>query len=794
MRKHARQRATLSISLSLVLWLGTQTNGRAVAGAVLDEEARAGDDSLEPPYQRFRGLRSEEGVYKDRITAHWFADSAGFWYRNDLPRGKREFILVDALQGKRDRACDHEKLAAALKQAGQKDLDADRLPLESLEFNPKEKTLVFRANGKDWRCDLATYTLTEVVGRQVPPEQAPADERPGRRFGRRGEEGQRRGAQTRSPDGKSAGYVRDGNVFVRAGEDGQEIQLSHDGRETLAYGMLEWAPDSKTLVAFRIEPGEQREVYLIESSPRGGGRAQLHKRSYDLPGDRLGSFELHLFDVENQKEIPCPADKIDFGFPRLQWRNGGRTVTFEKFDRGHQRFRLIEVDPRSGAASNIIDETSPTFIWSAHTESVGVPHVTWLEKTDEIIYASERDGWRHLYLVDVDGGKISNTITNGDWVVRGIDRINEDQRQICFRASGVNPDQDPYFIHFYRVNFDGTGLVALTAGNGYHSVQYSPDRQYFIDTYSRVDLPPVNELRRAFDGQLVCELEKADVSEIVASGWKPPEVFTAKGRDGTSDIWGIICRPRNFDPAAKYPVIEDIYAGPQSAYVPKTFSARDRYRWLNDLGFVVVKIDGMGTAHRSKAFHDVCWKNLKDAGFEDRISWMKAAAAKDPALDLDRVGVYGTSAGGQNAAGALLFHPEFYKVAVANCGCHDNRMDKASWNEQWMGYPVGPCYAECSNIDNAHRLQGKLLLVVGELDDNVPPESTYRFADALIKAGKDFDFLVVPGGRHGAGGSYGQRRLEDFFVRHLLGREPPNRNGGSGGSVPQTRSGGPGGP
>jgi dipeptidyl aminopeptidase/acylaminoacyl peptidase len=354
--------------------------------------------------------------------------------------------------------------------------------------------------------------------------------------------------------------------------------------------------------------------------------------------------------------------------------------------------------------------------------------------------------------------------------------VDEEKRQIWFRGSGKNPGEDPYLIHYYRVNFDGTGLVALTEGNGNHSVQYSPDEKYLIDTYSRVDMPPAHTLRRVSDGKLVCKLEEADISELKERGWEAPEVFVAKGRDGQTDIWGIITRPRNFDPNKKYPVIESIYAGPHSSYVPKTFSAARRWASLNDLGFIVVQMDGMGTANRSKAFHDVCWHDLADAGFPDRILWHQAAAKKYPYYDITRVGIYGGSAGGQNSAGALFFHPEFYKVAVSSCGCHDNRMDKASWNEQWMGYPVGPHYAASSNIENANHLRGKLLLIVGELDMNVPPESTYRLTDALIKAGKDFDLLVVPGMGHGSGGAYGERRRNDFFVRNLLGTEPPDRN------------------
>ncbi|MED5419772.1 MAG: S9 family peptidase, partial [Verrucomicrobiota bacterium] len=322
----------------------------------------------------------------------------------------------------------------------------------------------------------------------------------------------------------------------------------------------------------------------------------------------------------------------------------------------------------------------------------------------------------------------------------------------------------------------GTGFTALTESDGDHEIRYSPNRKFIIDTYSRIDRAPAHELRRVSDGKLVCKLEETDISELVATGWEAPEVFSAKGRDGTTDIWGIVCKPADFDPSVKYPILEDMYAGPHDSYVPKRWNPGRRYSGWTDMGFVVIKVDGMGTANRSKAFHDMCWKNLKDAGFPDRILWHKAYAKENPWYDITRVGIYGGSAGGQSSTGALLFHPDFYKVAVSSCGCHDNRMDKASWNEQWMGYPVGPHYAESSNIDNAHRLEGRLLLIVGELDRNVPPESTLRLADALIRANKDFDLIVVPNGGHGGGGRHGDRRRKDFFRKHLLGIEPPNYN------------------
>jgi dipeptidyl aminopeptidase/acylaminoacyl peptidase len=736
-----------------------------------------------------RGGGGGAGVYKARITPHWFDGGARFWYQNDLAGGKREFVLVDADNGLRARAFDHEKLAAALVEAGIVDAAADRLPIEALVFKTVDQILEFRASNRDWRCDLKTYALSEIKEKKAETKESDGASRAGTdgrppqgRFGGLGSrgDGQRRSGG-KSPDGKWTAAIEDHNIVVRAadGDSGKEIRLTKDGREGKAYGMLEWSPDSKTLVAFRIEPGERKEVHLVESSPREGGRAVHKSRPYALPGDKFASHELCLFDVGEAKAIECKVEPVDFGTPRIRWNSDGHTFTYQKVDRGHQRLRLIEVDARTGSSRNLIDEQTKTFIWTAHFDGFNFRQVNWLEKSDEILYVSERDGWRHVYLVDAKEGAIKNQITKGEYVVRGIDKIDEEKRQIWFRASGKNPDQDPYFIHYYRINFDGSGLVALTAGNGTHTVQYSPDEKYLIDTYSRVNCAPIHELRRVSDGSLVCKLEEADIAELKSSGWEAPEVFTAKGRDGKTDIWGIITRPKGFDPAKKYPVIEQIYAGPQGSFVPKAFSSQRRYAALNDLGFVVVQMDGMGTANRSKAFHDVCWHNLKDAGLLDRILWHKAVAAKYPWYDISRVGIYGGSAGGQNSTGAMLFHPEFYKAAVSGCGCHDNRMDKASWNEQWMGYPVGPQYAESSNIDNAYRLKGKLMLIVGELDTNVPPESTYRLADALIKAGKDFDFVLVPGAGHGMGGAYGTRRMHDFFVRHLLGTEPPDRNAGN---------------
>jgi dipeptidyl aminopeptidase/acylaminoacyl peptidase len=763
--------------------------------------ADQGVDQGEPPQAAHRGRPPGRPlVYKALLIPHWFGNNSRFWYRNDLRGGAKEFIVVDVERGIRAPAFDHQKLAAGLAKAAGSPYQADRLPFDRIELD-EAKTVRFDVAGTRWKCDLASYECSRAeVGsggdssRCLPEGESAAAELP---------TGQTRSAEPedlsplssdefleteqppprrqrppesrpsdRSPDGKWLAFVKEHNVYVRSSEGSPEIQLTNDGKSGSFYGMLQWAPDSRTLVGFRIEPGDSKEVYLIESSPKGGGRAKLHSRPYALPGDRFTTYELNLFDVASRKQLTPKIERIDLGMPRLHWNRDGRHVMLQKVDRGHQRFRVIEVDTHTGESRNFIDETSKTFIWTAHTESLSLNFVNYLDASDEIIYVSEQDGWRHLYLIDAKEGKLKNQITKGEYVVRSISYIDAKNRQIWFGASGKNSDQDPYFIQHYRVNFGGSGLVALSGGNGSHTIQYSPDRKYVIDSYSRVDLAPVHNLRRVSDGHLLCELEKGDISELQETLWQPPEAFVAKGRDGKTDIWGIICRPANFDPTKKYPVIEHIYAGPQSSFVPKTFSPVRRFASLTDLGFIVAQIDGMGTANRSKAFHDVCWKNLKDAGFLDRILWHQAVAKKYPYYDISQVGIYGSSAGGQNAAAGVLFHPDFYKVAVAASGCHDNRMDKASWNEQWMGYPVGPQYAASSNIDNAHRLRGKLLLIVGEMDTNVPPESTLRLVDALIKADKNFDLLVVPGAGHGMGGAYGIRRLQDFFVRHLQGISP----------------------
>ncbi|MFB2119257.1 DPP IV N-terminal domain-containing protein [Parapedobacter sp. 2B3] len=708
------------------------------------------------------GETTRNKVFYSPNSFSWLEGQHRLWYVNNTPEGRR-FMLVDADERTKKEAFDHAKVAAALALASGEVVKADSLPFSSIAYKGSDQ-IEFDAFSKVWSADLADYEVGDT-GRKPEP----------RRWGRQGYWGDRNEGETReipSPDSNWVAYVKNYNVYVRQRQGNKrEVQLSYDGALGYAYSpFIAWSPDSKKLAVNKVRPNTQRKIYFVESSPSTQLQPILQERNYLKPGDALPQYQPVLFCVDSKESFAVDPELIpnQYSLSRLEWREDSRAFTFEYNQRGHQRYEIFSMDASTGAVKSLVVETSRTFI-----DYSGKRFRRDIGDGKEIIWASERDGWNHLYLYDGHTGKVKNRITQGDWVVRSVVHVDEDKRYLIFTGSGHAADQDPYFVQYYRVNFDGSGLTALTPENGNHQATFSSDHSVFVDTYSRVDAPPVSVLRRTDDGKVLLALEKADASALLATGWNYPEVFHSKGRDGTTDIWGVIIRPSHFDPDKSYPVIENIYAGPQGSFVPKNFGTQQGMAALAELGFIVVQIDGMGTSNRSKAFHDVCWKNLKDAGFPDRILWMKAAAAKYPYMDLDRVGIYGTSAGGQNAAGAVLFHPEFYKVAVSSCGCHDNRMDKMWWNEQWMGYPIGPQYAECSNVVNAHKLEGKLMLIVGEVDDNVDPASTMQVVDALIKADKEHELVVIPGAGHTSGGEYGEKKRRDFFVKHLLGVDPP---------------------
>ncbi len=707
-------RAFTSAACTLALLIGS---GGAAAQVTYADYLRA--DSI---------MTTANRAYSAAVSPRWLGDSHYFWYKNH-EKGGDFYYLVDANTGKKQRAADKEGLAA---------------------FLPKKQK------------ELTDALLNDDGQRRRP------------RWFNRGEGPK----PVVSPDGKWQAYVKDNNVYIAPATDKDtpidpkdEIALSMDGMPSLRYDQwaLSWSPDSKKLATVKVRGVEERKIPLLESSPSTQKQPILQWRNYAKPGDVLPVSLPVLFDVETRKQINVDANPYEnqFSLYLTGWRDDSRAFTFEFNERGHQRYIVGEVNATDGSIKNLVDEQAKTFI---HYNN-NFRHD--LADGKEILWISERDGWRHLYLIDGATGQVKRQVTKGDWVVRSVDFVDEPNGKVYFYASGFNAGEDPYNLHYCQINLDGTGFKDLTPENGNHHVTMSGDRAFFTDVYSRPDLPPVSVLKRA-DGSIVAELEKADVSDLLAEGWQAPEVFSAKGRDGKTDIWGNIYRPMNFDPSKSYPVVEMIYAGPHDSHVDKDFkTANHLISKLAELGFIVVSIDGMGTSNRSKAFHDVSWKNLKDAGFPDRIAWMKAAAEKYPYMDLDRVGIYGWSAGGQNAMAALLFHNDFYKAAVALCGCHDNRMDKIWWNEQWMGYPIDESYSASSNVDNAHLLKGKLLLINGELDDNVDPASTLQVVDALMKANKNFEQLYLPGKTHALGGTFELHKIYDHFVKNLLGQEVP---------------------
>jgi dipeptidyl aminopeptidase/acylaminoacyl peptidase len=714
-------------------------------------------------YQRANGIRTlfKNKVYNTPGSFHWIKGKHLCWYVNNSRTGKT-FLLVDAERKNQRNVFDQQRVAENLSAKLGKRIVAHDLPFASIEFSNDLKYIFFQVDSAKIKCTRAN-SQCEVV--EIIKKDPATTGYWGDAFD------EKSNPPVGSPDSMWVAFVRDHNLHVRNKKDASVHQLSDDGDGMHFYSShITWSPDSKKLVAYKVTPGEQRIIQFVESSPKDQLQPKLHTRQYAKPGDALPQRQPQLFLIDEYKHVPIADDlfKQQFFLESIVWSPDSKYFTFEFNERGHQHYRVIQVTAPTGEVRAIIDEESKTFI-----NYSGKKFRYDIYGSNEIIWSSERDGWNHLYLYDIESRKVKNQITKGPWVVRNVVHVDEARRRILFTASGLDAGQDPYLEHTCVINFDGSGFRRLTDSDADHVTTFSDDYQYFVDYASRIDLPPTCKL---YETETLAErmtLQTADIRDLQKVGWKSPEVFSAKGRDGTTDIWGIIIRPTNFDPQKKYPVIEMVYAGPQSYYVPKSWSSNYYLHSLAELGFIVVQVDGMGTSWRSKAFHDMCWKNLKDAGFPDRIAWIKALGEKYSFVDTKNVGIFGGSAGGQNAAAAVLFHPDFYSAAVASCGSHDNRVDKIWWNEQWMGYPIGEHYAASSNAVNAAKLGGKLMLIVGELDDNVDPASTLQVANGLIQANKDFELVVIPGLGHSGGGEFGERKRRDFFVKHLLHLEPP---------------------
>ena len=715
-------------------------------------------------YNRAYALREKynaKHVLYAGVVPHWVDQTSAFWYVRQTEKGK-EYVKVDAASKKRTALFDQQKMASALTEKAGREINAYNLPLQNCRLNISLDTLRFQLDGKFWAYSIKNNRLLDegaIPSRGKERHWMEVDD-------------EKEGRPVTSPDGKWTAFIKNDNVYVREVATGKEKQLSQDGTLSNYYSSyIQWSPDSKSVVSCRIRPVEKRYVYYVESSPADQAQPKLHKQEYAKPGDELRFKVPCIFEVESGRRL-IPSTELfshQYELSGPMWNADSKAITFEYNERGHKVYLVLEMSAVDGSVRTLIEEKEEKY--------VNYPRIyrNYLSDGKRIIWSSERDNYNHLYLYDRATGKPLNQITKGEWYVRGVQHVDETNEVIYFSANGMKKGEDPYLIHYYKINFDGSNLVELTPEEGMHQCWYSSDYKYLVDVYSKVDQAPIAVLRDAKDGKIRMQLDKADISALLANGWKAPEVFSAKGRDGKTDMWGVIYRPSNFDPSKKYPVIEYIYSGPGDQYVPKTFSS---YNWwmtsLAELGFIVVQVDGMTTSFCSKEFEEVCYKNLKDAGLPDHIAWIKAAAQKYPYMDIDRVGIFGCSAGGQESTGAVLFHPEFYKAAYSACGCHDNRMDKIWWNELWMGYPVDESYSACSNVDNAHLLSRPLMLVVGELDDNVDPASTMQVANALIKANKDFELVVIPGAHHTMGEDFGEHKRYDFFVRHLMGVTPPS--------------------
>lgn len=722
--------------------------------------------------ERFLPANANRLVFGAAVRANWLA-GGGFWYRNAIPQGT-EYVLVDPARRSRSRAFDHPRLAAALSRAADTTYHPWALAITELAF-PSRQTIELRIGARRFQCALATYRCNALAIQ-------PADTLRN---------------QVLSPDGTRAAFVRDWNLWVRDLATGAETQLTTDGTADFGYAtdnagwiksdrpILLWSPDSRKIATFQHDARGVGEMYLVSTNV---GHPRLEAWKYPLPEDtvifRIHRVVIHLdgprvvrlrMPPDQHRSTVCDHIRCDGTWTDVAWSPDGSALAFVSSSRDHKRATLRLADPETGAVRDVLEEVAETFYES------GFDAANWrvLQGTQEVIWFSQRDDWGHLYLYDLRTGALKNRITSGAWNVLQVLQLDERSRVIYFTGAGREPG-DPYFQYLYRVNLDGSDLRLLTPDSANHTIQFAPDGRFFVDSYSTPTQPPVTVLR-AGEGRLHMRLEAADISELLAIGWQPPIPFTVKARDGTTDLYGLMYRPTDFDSTRVYPIINYVYPGPQTGSVgTRSFvAARGDKQALAELGFVVVEVDAMGTPMRSKSFHAAYYGNMGDNGLPDQVAMIRQLAARHAWLDADRVGIYGHSGGGYAAAAGILRFPDFYKVAVSQAGNHDNRNYEDDWGEKWQGllqvYPDGSTnYDNQANQLVASNLRGKLLLAHGTMDDNVPMYGTLLLVDALIAANKDFDLILFPNRRHGFGNEpYMIRRRWDYFVRHLMGAEPP---------------------
>jgi dipeptidyl aminopeptidase/acylaminoacyl peptidase len=740
--------------------------------------------------EKFLPYNTNPLVYRT-VRATWLPDNR-FWYRLTTAKGD-EFVMVDPARGTREPAFDHAKLARALSAATGTAYDAHHLPFRTIEFSADEQSISFRLRSRLWTCDVQGNQCSSSEKQEAPPEE-PA----GMEFGGAAANALK---ESISPDGKLAVFIRDWNLWMRDVASGKETQLTTDGVENFGYAtdnagwtksdrpIVLWSPDSKKIATFQQDQRGDGEMYLVDTRV---GHPHLEAWKYPLPGDPVvTTIQRVVIDLTGPQprvirfkmppdqhrstlcdDIACrPGEWTD-----VEWSPDSTHIAFVSTSRDHKHETLRVADAATGDVRDVLSETVSTFYESGN----GRANWRYLPESNEVIWFSERDNWGQLYLYDLQTGQLKHQITTGEGNVTQLLRVDEKNRLLYFLAVGKEKGRDPYFTHFYRIGFDGKNLQLLTPENANHEIALSPSGQYFVDSYSTPDTPPVAVLRNS-EGKLMTTIEKADISSLLAAGWKPPIPFTVKARDGKTDLYGLMFKPTNFDPNTKYPIINHIYPGPQTGSVgSRSFeSARGDCQSLAELGFVVVEIDGMGTPWRSKKFHEAYYGDMGDNTLPDQVTGMRQLAQRYPWIDLERAGIYGHSGGGYATADAMFRYPDFFKVGVSEAGNHDNRDYEDDWGEKWQGllvkYPNGTTnYDNQANQLIAKNLKGHLLLAHGTMDTNVPPYNTLLVVNALIKANKDFDLILFPNRSHGFGNEpYMIRRRWDYFVRYLLGAEPP---------------------
>ncbi|WCE02737.1 S9 family peptidase [Pseudoxanthomonas sp. JBR18] len=751
---------------------------RLIGALVLTAAAASAGAVTEADYARAAKLAYAQPLVDHAVTRVTWLDAGHFVYTDHDASGDR-LLQTDTATGKTAPLFDADALAAALTtllEAKDKPVKADKLGIRGISTTADGRYR-FSVRGTEVACDAQAHCAKVY---------AKAEAEPG----------------ALSPDKKSEAFIRDWNLWVRDLATGKETQLTTDGVTDYGYAtdnagwkhtdmaIVEWSPDSKKIATFQQDQRKTSEMYLVSTQV---GAPKLEAWKYPLPGDKdVTMIERVIIDVPTRKvtrlkmepdqhrstlcdDISCGPDG---GWDDVKWAPDSKTVAFVSTSRYHKDawFRIADAD--TGAVRTVFSEHVKTQYESGN----GTANWAYLPQTNEAVWFSERSNWGQLYLYDLTTGKLKHAITTGEGNVTEMLKVDPATRTVWFRGVGRTAGINPYYQQFWKVSLDGGKPTLLTPEASDHTVSLSPDGKLFVDAYSTTTVPPVTVLRSAADGQDVAPVAKADITRLKAIGWVPPEPFTVKARDGKTDLYGIMFKPSDFDPSKKYPIVNYIYPGPQTGSVRgRSFLAtHGDNQSLAELGFIVVAIDGMGTPWRSKAFHDTWYGDMADNTLPDQVAGMKELGAKYPWIDLSRAGIWGHSGGGNASTAAILRYPDFFKVAWSESGNHDNRGYEDDWGERYQGeLIVGKDgkgnYDSQANASLAGNLKGHLMLVHGTMDDNVPPYLTLLVVDALMKANKDFDMLMIPNVHHGYGAmsAYIARRRWDYFVRYLAGETPP---------------------